>query len=92
MGEGADTSRNWTTIHFLVFDGRPSKCHGASGASYSLLMLYDAYTEAQGLVEVDLSAILDPSSVYVVSLGHVILSKDVPCPPFFLFQCEEVHW
>ena len=55
-------------------------------------MLYDAYTEAQGLVEVDLSAILDPSSVYVVSLGHVILSKDVPCPPFFLFQCEEVHW
>ena len=43
-------------------------------------MLYDAYTEAQGLVEVDLSAILDPSSVYVVSLDFVILSEVVPCP------------
>ena len=49
------------------------------------------YAEAQGLVEADLSSILDPSSAYVVSSGHVILSKVVPCPPFFLFQCEEVH-
>ena len=49
------------------------------------------YTEAQGLVEVDLPTVLDPSSAYVASSGHVILSDVVPCPPFFLFQCEEVH-
>ena len=38
--------------------------------------------EDQGLVKVDLSAILDPfdSSQFAVSLGYVILSKLCPAP------------
>ena len=49
--------------HHPLFDtyGGPWNCHGSVGVSVSLLMCYnELYTEAQGLVEVDLSAILDP--------------------------------
>ena len=31
LGYGAELSRNWATAHFLVFDGQPWNCHGASG-------------------------------------------------------------
>ena len=62
--------------------GLSSNCHGA----FSLLMW--AYTEAQGLVEVDLSAILDSfgSNQFVMSLGYVFLSKLCPAsfPPVSL--------
>ena len=50
LGKGKD-SRNWATAHFLVFDGWPWNCLGASGCVISLLI------EDQGL---DLSAILVP--------------------------------
>ena len=61
LGEGAELSRNWGTAHFLVFDGQPQNCHGASGCVIQLAdELQWAYTEDQILVEVDLSAILDP--------------------------------
>ena len=55
------------------------------------------YTEAQGLVEVDLSPILDLFVIvhccrplYVVSLGYVTLLKVVPSPLPSWFRC--VHW
>ena len=46
--------------HLLAFDGWPQNCHGASGCSIWLAdVLQRVYTEAQGLVEADLSAILN---------------------------------
>ena len=56
------------------------------GMSLSLL------NEDQGLVKVELSAILDPfDSVWFMfcPLGHVILSKVVPCP---LLSCFRVFY
>ena len=60
-------------------------------------MLQWACTEAQGLVEVDLSPILDLFVIvhccrplYVVSLGYVTLLKVVPSPLPSWFSC--VHW
>ena len=46
--------------HFLAFDGWPQNCNGASGGSTWLAdVLQWVYTEAQGLVKADLSAILN---------------------------------
>ena len=79
MGEGAGISRNWATAHFLVFMVGLGTVLALAGVSFSLLMCYHEHIlRAQGLEEVDLSAILDP--VYVVSYGHVILSKLGPAP------------
>ena len=86
MGEGAGISRNWATAHFLVFMVGLGTVLALAGVSFSLLMCYHEHIlRAQGLEEVDLSAILDPfgpilDPVYVVSYGHVILSKLGPAP------------
>ena len=53
LGEGVEISRIWATAHFLVSDGQPWNCYGAS-----LCHLY----RGLDLVKVDLSAILDPLS------------------------------
>ena len=53
------------------------------GVSLSLLMCYsERYTEAQGVVEVSLFAILDlfGSNLIVVSSGCIILLKFMLCP------------
>ena len=55
-------SRNWATAHFLTFIVGLGTLMVPVGVSFSLLMCYNelmCYTEAQGLVEVDSSAILD---------------------------------
>ena len=82
--EGAEISRNWATTQFLVFDGQPWNCHGASGCVIQLAdVLKWAYTEDQDLVKVDLSAILDPfdsNQFMLCPWAIVILSKVVPCP------------
>ena len=31
VGEETEISRNWATARFLIFDGQPWNCHGASG-------------------------------------------------------------
>ena len=31
FGEGVEISRNWTTSHFLIFDGQPQNYHGVDG-------------------------------------------------------------
>ena len=47
-----------------------------------LVVSFSLLIEDQGLVKVDLSAILDPfdSNQFTVSLGYVILSKLCPAP------------
>ena len=55
--EGVGISRNWATAHFLILMVSLGTVIAPVGVSFSLLM--SAYTEAQGLVQVDLSAILD---------------------------------
>lgn len=70
------------------------------GVLFSILMCSNerwVYTEAQGLVEVDLSAILGLFVIvhccrplYVVSWGYVTLLKVVPSPLPSWFRC--VHW
>ena len=61
FGEGMEISRNWTTAHFLVFDSQPWNCHGTSVCAIQLAgVLLWAYTEDQGPVEVNSSAILGP--------------------------------
>ena len=55
FGEGAEISRNWATIHFFfIFDGWPQNCCGAMSAN----VLQQAYSEAQGLLEVESSGML----------------------------------
>ena len=47
------------------------------------------YTEAQGLVEVDSSTILDPvSSNHVMSWGYAVLSNVVPAPSLLFHLCS----
>lgn len=41
--EGVGIFRNWTTTHFLAFDSLSQNCHGADGASFSLLICYDEH-------------------------------------------------
>jgi len=66
--------------------GWPWNCLGLTGVSFSLLMCYHEHVlRAQGLVEVDSSAVLDTfgpilDPVYAVSYGRVILSKLCPAP------------
>ena len=76
-------SRNWTTAHFLSF-WWPWNCHGARVYVIDHAdVLQQAYTEAQGRLEVNLSTTLNLvgfQSVYVMFLGSVILLKVVPCP------------
>ena len=60
---------------FLVFDGRPWNCYAPVDVSQLGDMLQWAYTEAQSLVEDDLSAILDPFGSNQFML----------CPQFMLF-------
>ena len=76
-------SRNWATAHFLSF-WWPWNCHGARVYVIDHAdVLQQAYTEAQGRLEVNLSTTLNLvgfQSVYVMFLGSVILLKVVPCP------------
>ena len=53
-------------------------------------MTKHTHTEAQGLVEVDLSAILDPfdSNQLVLCILGIILSKVVPCSLTSCFNLE----
>ena len=53
---GVGISRNWATAHFLVFDGELRTVTAPVGVPFSLLM---CFSEVQGLVDVDLSTILD---------------------------------
>ena len=58
--ERAGISKNWAIAHVLAFDSWPQNCHGAGGCVILLAdVSWKAYTEAQGLVEVDLLAILN---------------------------------
>ena len=58
--ERAGISKNWAIAHILAFDSWPQNCHGAGGCVILLAdVSWKAYTEAQGLVEVDLLAILN---------------------------------
>ena len=60
LGDGVEISRNWATTHILVFDSQPWNHPGISGCLIYLAdVLQWVYTEDQGLIEVDLSAILD---------------------------------
>ena len=55
-----------------------------------LVVSFSLLIEDQGLVKVDLSAILDPFDfkVYVISFGYIILSKVVLCPFPFCFRSK----
>ena len=66
----------------------------ALGTVMAPLSLLICYSEDQGLVKVDLSAILDPwdSNLYAVSLGYVILAKGVPCPLPSCFTTTSILW
>ena len=84
----------------LVFDGQPWNCHGACGcASYLADVLQWVCTEGQGLVEVDLSAILDTfdsnllmscpwlcPSFKACALLSSLLFQSGPCPPENIVQ------
>lgn len=72
--------------HSWSFEMVPDR-HGDSGVPFSLLI------EDQGLVEVDLSAILDPCTLIGMcwGLGYVILSKVVPCPLPLLFHSQHAQ-
>ena len=60
FGEGGEISRNWATAQFVVFDDWPQNCpHTCECVIYLVRVFQWAYTETQGLVEVDLSTILD---------------------------------
>ena len=58
--EGAGISRNWATTYFLILMMSLGTVMVPVGVSFSLLMCYSERLEAQGLVEVNLSTILDP--------------------------------
>ena len=79
------SSRIWATAHFLVFDGQPWNCHGAS-----LCHLY----QGSGLVKVDLSAILDPfDSTKFMFCPQMSFSPSCVLPASLLFhdQFKCVH-
>ena len=40
VGEEVMVSRNWTTVHFLIFDGQPWNCHGLGGCVFQNLLMY----------------------------------------------------
>jgi len=74
FGEGVEISRNWATP--WSFDV-PWNYHGASGCVFSLL------TEDQGLIKVNLSAILDPFDSNCFMLcpwGMSFFQKFCPAP------------
>ena len=88
--EGVGISRNWATAHFLTLMVSLGTVMAPVGVSFSLLMCYmRLYTEAQGLVEVDL-----PSWIHLVliSLCHVLglchSFKSCALPPSLLFQYQ----
>ena len=43
FGEGVGISRNWTTAHFLTFDGWPGNCHGAGGYTIYLFIYLNIF-------------------------------------------------
>ena len=96
LGRGGDFQE---LGHRPLFDpyGRPWNCHGACGCVIWLAdVLQGAYTEAQGLVEVDLSAILDPfgsnqfmSCPRAMSFFHMLCPA--PFPPVTIGPGQSNH-
>ena len=72
---------NWATAHFSALYSQPQNCHGACGCVIWLADVlqwsYIEDQEAQSLVEIDLSAILDP-------FGS---NQFMSCPQVLLFSC-----
>ena len=40
FGDGAEISRNWATVHFLISDGQPRNCHGSGGCATQLTLMH----------------------------------------------------
>ena len=72
------TYRNWATIHFLVFDGWPGNCHGASGCLACLCAILSIYwgSNQSMLKEINPEYSLEGMMLKLQSFGHQMQRAD----------------
>ena len=74
LGIRVGISRNWATAQFLAFYGSSQNWHGAGWVchlAYAIVLQW-AYTEAQGLLEVESSTILNLVDSNQLGLCHIL--------------------
>ena len=90
LGEGVGISMIWATAHFLAFQSWPGTVLMPVFVSFSMLVHYNEYNEAQGLLKLNLPQFWAQSvltSFYCIQFFSRLcyFLRIVPCPLLFVY-------